>query len=213
MSFLSALWAYIAGFLSLILSLLLSWFSLFIAPFKNPELLWIIVPIWLAWFFSEFFQEKKSTSFGNAVSNGIVPVWVAIDWTRFLVGTTGRFSWLLAVKFAICAIVFAYGLLIIIASIRVWRYAPFIARIREVTYVLLMFTPIIYGVVEATWMVFSCIILFFPVFYILIEYINWITPDPDIIKQDSGPQHQARYQQQKDEADDLFYDKYPPRNF
>jgi hypothetical protein len=222
MPFLLTLWGYITGFFSQLWSLLLSWLSLFIAPFQNPELLWIIIPIWLSWFFAEFFQEKKSTSFGNAISNGIVPVWVAIDWMRLLVGRINSehllFSWLLVLKFAICTLAFTYGVVIIVASIKVRKYVPYIARIREVTYVLLMFTPIIYGVVDASWNVFASMILFFPVFYIIIEYFDWITPDPDIIREDSnskaanGSRLQANAGQPRDEAYDIYYNQYPPQN-
>jgi hypothetical protein len=86
------------------------WGAILIAPIMSPSLLWIIVPVWLSWFFSEFFQEKRSTSFGNAISNGVVPLWVGIDWTRFLV--TGliekeiAFSLDIFIKFIICIIVF-----------------------------------------------------------------------------------------------------------
>ena len=52
--------------------LLKTWFSLFAAPVYNLEMLWIIIPTYLNWIFADFFQEKKGTSLGNAISNAKV---------------------------------------------------------------------------------------------------------------------------------------------
>ena len=79
MAFFSSLWS---GFISLMLmlwELFTYWLFVFISPYKNFDVLWIIIPVWVAWIFADYFQEKSSTSFGNAISNGIVPVFVALD--------------------------------------------------------------------------------------------------------------------------------------
>ena len=68
MAFWSSVWFGIVAFFGYLWSLFLVWGGILIAPVLNPSLLWIIVPVWLSWFFAEFFQEKKSTSFGNAIS-------------------------------------------------------------------------------------------------------------------------------------------------
>ena len=57
-------------------------FSLLIAPIIHKELLWIIVPVYLNWVLTEVYQEKKGTSYGNAIANGFVALWVGIDWAR-----------------------------------------------------------------------------------------------------------------------------------
>ncbi|MFH1409573.1 MAG: hypothetical protein ABIH34_06705 [Nanoarchaeota archaeon] len=176
----------ILAFLSLFWSLFVFWLSIFLSPFRHPNSLWIIIPIWLAWFFAEFFQEKKKTSFGNAISNGVIPLWVSVDWTRMLIfqlneGTV-RFGWPVAIKFFICLLVFAYGLTIIIGGIRTKQFIHYIGRIREVTYVLVVFTPIIYGIMEMSWTFFLSIILFFPVFYFIFEFINKYAPTPKALR-------------------------------
>lgn len=190
MSILGAIGTGLAAFGGFLWSLFLAWGSLFIAPFKQPELLWIIVPIWLSWFFAEFFQEKKSTSFGNAISNGVIPFWVGIDWTRFLVNGlidgTMKLSFSLFLKFFLCLVVFAYGLTIIIQGIRGKEFIRYFGRIREVTYVLVMFSPIIYGAITLSWKTLLAIILFFPLFYFIIELIDHLVPNPAILKEEEG---------------------------
>lgn len=170
--------------------LFLDWLKIFISPAKNLDVLWIIVPVWLAWFFAEFFQEKKETSFGNAISNGIIPLWVAIDWTRLLVnqlinGKLG-FSWHLVVKFVVCGAVLMYGIMIVVSGIKRKEFIRLAGRIRVVTYILLMFTPLIYDLVELSWKYILLILLFFPLFYYVIELIDHLTPNPQSLEMDQS---------------------------
>jgi ABC-type multidrug transport system fused ATPase/permease subunit len=201
MSILSSIGSGIVFLLSSIWYLFLAWLWIFILPILNPNLLWIIVPIWISWFFAEFFQEKKSTGFGNAISNGVIPMWVAIDWTRQLVSELVekniKFGSQTAAKFTICLIIFTYGLTIIISGVRGRQFVKYLGRIREVTYVLLMFTPIIYGVLEISWQTVLAILVFFPVFYYLIEIIDRITPDP-----------KASIQEEKEQQNSMKFSKF-----
>jgi hypothetical protein len=47
-----------------------------------------------------------------------------------------------------------------------------LGRVRETSYVLLMFTPIIYNEVALSWNVILALVLFFPLFYYLMELVN-----------------------------------------
>ncbi|MBS3123845.1 hypothetical protein J4437_04390 [Candidatus Woesearchaeota archaeon] len=165
------------------------WIWAFIISFTSLQTIWIIVPIWISWFFAEFFQEKKGTSFGNAISNGVVPFWVGIDWIRQITGGLlegGAFSFLIVGKYLVSALVMAYGLAIIIYGIRARNFIHFIGRIREVTYVLAFLTPFIYGVIEPSYSYFLSMLVFFPIFYFLIELIDKFTPEPKALSEDEG---------------------------
>ncbi|MEM3127118.1 MAG: hypothetical protein QW331_03565 [Candidatus Woesearchaeota archaeon] len=159
-----------------------SWIFLFFAPFYKAEMFWIIIPIYLNWVFTEFYQEKRETDFGNAIANGVVALWIGLDWTRLLIDYLEDGVIFLNIttifKFVISFGITIYGLFIIIEGIKTRRFVMFAGRIREVTYLLLMFTPIIYGIVDLTWRFFFAIILFFPLFYWIIEWIDRIVPDP-----------------------------------
>lgn len=170
--------------------LFVSWLYLFISPIENLNVLWIIIPVWVAWFFAEFFQEKKGTSFGNAISNGVIPVWVAIDWTRLLVNQIIddkiSFSWILVIKFAICLVVCIYGIIIITQGIKSKEFIHYAGKIRVVTYILVMFTPLIYDIVSLSWNYLLSILIFFPVFYYLIELIDKFLPNPQSLEEDQS---------------------------
>lgn len=176
------------------------WLGLFAAPVLNTELLWISIPIWANWIFAEFFQEKRGTSFGNAISNGVVPLFVGIDWMRYLTNSLESMYevnwWVVGLKYAICGIVMLYGLIIIILGISGHQMTRHIGRIREVTYVLLVFTPVIYGIIDLSWSFLIEIIVFFALWYYVIEWIDRKLPDPKAIeldKQSNQPQPRAMW--------------------
>lgn len=183
-----SLWTAILAVFAFFWELLKSWVYLFYVSFTNLDTIWIIIPIWLSWFFAEFFQEKRGTSFGNAISNGVIPLWIGIDWTRqlttqFLESNTSL-TFLIFSKYIISALVIIYGLIIVAFGIKGREFIRYIGRIREVTYVLAVFTPIMYGLVALDYKYFLSIILFFPLFYLVIELIDRLTPEPKIYEKE-----------------------------
>ena len=150
-------------------------------------MLWIIVPIWINWFFTEFFVEKHGTTFGNAVTNGVIPILAALDWTRYLYRlyeegiiqlTFGVF-----LKFMLAVAVLIYGVFVIVAGIKINRIIFYIGRIRWITYVLLMFTPVIYNVIKFNFYTMAAILLFFPLYWWIIEIFDRITPEPRVYRE------------------------------
>lgn len=165
--------------------------TLFATPFLNFNTLWIIIPIYLNWFFTEIYQEKKGTDLGNAITNGATAVWVGMDWGKTTVAAltagTLAFSAEFGVKMAIVAFFLAYGLIIIIEGIRMRKITHYIGRIREVTYFALVMTPLFYGVVPLTFTTVLAILIGFPIFYGIVELIDRITPTPQTYDEDSMP--------------------------
>lgn len=168
------------------LELLQTWGQLFAAPFENLDMLWIIIPIYLAWIFADFFQEKKGTSLGNAISNAIIAVWAAVDWSRtgvrlYQAGTAS--GWHLAAAIFLSVIVLTYGIAIIILGVKAKTLAKKLGRIRIVTYVVLMMTPLIYKSDINVGRAILSTLIFFPVFYFFFELIDRILPDPASIRE------------------------------
>lgn len=172
MSVWTSIWTGISWFLSQLISLFVTWLSIFAAPFWHLEMLWIIVPVYLSWIVTDFFQERKGTSIGNAIANGVVVFWVSFDWMRTVIESMAGFSWALVIKFVLIGLVFMYGLMILIEGMRGHNIVTKLGRVRETTYILLMFTPIIYNEIALSWKVIIAILLFFPLFYFLMEYVN-----------------------------------------
>ena len=169
--------------------LLKTWGLLFAVPFANLEMLWIIIPTYLNWIFAEFFQEKRGTSLGNAISNATIVLWVAIDWSRtstrfFMNGSISKIH--LIGNIVTSVLVFLYGIWVVYEGVKGKNITHYIGRVRVVTYIILMISPLIYNAnVPLTSAVIS-IILFFPIFYLLIELFDRLLPDPVSIKEDSG---------------------------
>jgi len=165
--------------------------ELFAAPFKDLNLLWIIIPIYLTWIVTEFYQEKKGTSLGNAVTNGVLPLWVGIDWGRKTMdmlssGQIGVDS-LLVTKIIIIIFMIIYGLIILVEGIRARPITKYIGRIREVTFFCVVFTPVIYGIVPSDVLTLLAIAIFFPIFYLIVEVIDRVTPTPIAYDEEQMP--------------------------
>jgi len=180
-----------AAIFSFIWDMFKTWLSvIFVAPLKNLEMLWIIIPIWFNWFFAEFFQEKKGTSLGNAISNGGVLIWVGIDWVRYTLRLISegslKFGAVSVAKIALAALVLGMGIFIVIEGIKTKKFVHFVGRVRQTTYVLVMVSPIIYGVIPLSWKVFVAAVVFAPLFYYLIELIDRLLPEPKTYKEEES---------------------------
>ncbi|MDD5182406.1 MAG: hypothetical protein PHC66_04540 [Candidatus Nanoarchaeia archaeon] len=165
--------------LSLIAQILLEGVNLFISPIFHLEMLWIVIPVILSWVFAEFFQEKLGTDMGNAISNGVVALWAGIDWTRNLMSQFSGFSMDFIMKEGLCVLLFIYGALVVVLGLKGKGIIKYVGRIREVTYLILAFTPVVYGYYELNLLTLAAIAVYFPVFYIIIEIIDRLTPTPE----------------------------------
>ena len=170
-------------------SLFKLWIStLFVTPFQTTDMLWILVPVWLTWFFAEFFQEKMGTSMGNAITNSLVVLWASIDCTRqtILLMTAGIVTgfWNIFGRFALVFAVLVYGGIIVYFGIKGNKIIKYIGRVREVTYVFAMFVPIFYNVIPFSFNHLLAAILFFPLFYYSIELLDKYTPNPKAVVED-----------------------------
>lgn len=162
--------------------------TLFVLPIKNTDMLWILVPLWLSWFFSEFFQEKLGTSFGNAISNAVVVLWAGVDCIRQTLRLISAGDVFITsdiiTRFILCGLLLGYGIVIIIYGYKVKEKVKIFGRIRDVTYAFVIFVPVLYNYVDLTIEFILSAILFFPLFYYAIEWIDLKTPEPKAMKAD-----------------------------
>ncbi len=165
--------------------------TLFAAPLLAFDSLWIILPIYINWIFTDIYQEKKGTDLGNAITNGTIAVWVGMDWGRItlhaFLAKEISFGALFATKLAAVIFFIIYGLIIITEGIRVKKITRYIGRVREVTYFALVLTPIFYNVVPINLTTFLAILLGFPIFYFAVELICRITPTPQTYEEQDMP--------------------------
>lgn len=162
--------------------------TIFVTPFQNVNMLWLLVPVWLSWFFAEFFQEKVGTSMGNAITNAVLILWGSIDCSRqtvaLIAAKTIEGTGNIALRFALIGVIFIYGILIVTWGIKGNTIVKKIGRIRQVTYVFAMFVPIFYNAIPFSWKHIIAVVIFYPLFYFVIEIIDKIVPNPKSIEQD-----------------------------
>lgn len=162
--------------------------TMFVTPIQTTNMLWLLVPVWLAWIFAEFFQEKVGTSMGNAISNAVIILWGSIDCSRQTVKLISEKIitgiWDMIARFGLIAALFVYGGIIILLGWRGNRIIKKIGRVRIVTYVFAMFVPIFYNAIPFSLEHIIATILFFPIFYGVIELIDRFTPNPKAVEAD-----------------------------
>jgi hypothetical protein len=169
-----------------LLDLVIRWSSILVSPYKNFELLWIVAPALLCWIFNEFYQEKIGTSFGNVISNGAVLLWVGVDWARITTSFLGIDSLgIIIFKYSLAAVAVLYGLFVIIWGAKGHKSIKFVGRARNITYMIIMFTPLLYNAIPVDFETFLSIFLFFPIFYLVIEILDLIIPNPKIYDKDN----------------------------
>lgn len=154
--------------------------AIFVLPFANAEMLWVLIPVWAIWFFVEFFQEKHGTTMGGAVSNSVVLLWGSVDCARqtthWLAQNPGMIGEAI-VRYVLIGILFAYGALIVMLGVKGNLLVEKIGRIRTVMYLFIMLVPVFYGEIEFSLSYLLGAIMLFPLFYYLIELIDRNTPD------------------------------------
>lgn len=151
--------------------------QIIIAPIRHPDMLWIIIPIYLAWLTGDYFQERKVTDFGNAMTNAVVILWVGLDWARQSI-KTAVLNATLAAKILICVVFVIYGLIIIRETAKAKPIAHLIGRAREIGYFSIVVTPIFYDVIPINWITIAAILIFFPIVYGLNSLWDKLLPAP-----------------------------------
>lgn len=176
---------------------------------KKPDLLWLIIPVWLNWLITEYFQERKGTSYGNAVTNGFVMFWVGLDSTRTIVENYAQKAVSVSLASVVMVIMmFGYGTLVMHQAIQGKKIAHLLGRIREVTYLSTIAIGIINDAVTVDVHSIIALVVFFPVFYIGMEIFLRMLPPPleerieeveeekiPEQRRESQPQRQQNFQQ------------------
>lgn len=158
------------------------WISIFfILPFTHVEILWILIPIWITLIFTDFFQEKHGTQLGNAITNGAVMLWVGIDWIRFILRTTKSEEFFTSsniAKFAVCLFLIIISFIIIIGGIKRKNIIKYLGRVRATSYLMLVFSPVIYNIADISLYYILVCLGFFPLFYFVFEIVDKFIPSP-----------------------------------
>ncbi len=149
---------------------------------KDFNMAFAIIPIYLGWFISDYYQERKGTSFGNAIANGFMGLWVGIDWVRnsynLYISSEAASVGFLIVKVLIAFGMLAYAFIVMRAAARGQKIVHYIGRIREIAYFAIVFTPIVYEVVPLDGLTLAAAVLFFPVVYGLAEFVDYYVLPP-----------------------------------
>jgi len=146
--------------------------KLVFAPLNDFDVLWTLIPVYITFLIIEYLQNTDETeSFSNPVINGFTSVWVGMSWIKYLIQNPVDLTIYLVMRWFLALMIVIYGLLIVIWALKENDLVHYIGRVREVTYIVVMLTPIFYGFVELTFLTLLAMILFFPIYWLTLDYL------------------------------------------
>jgi len=148
--------------------------TIFISTLTNVEIIWVTYPVYITWFAMEFLVERKELRYSHSLANSIIFSWVSIDWLRhlYLDHELNDYNKLIITLFFLFL-----SLFILIASIKRKKIAKILGKTGFFSYFQIMFTPLIYGIIEFNYIDFLSIIIFFPLIYITVYVIDKLLPE------------------------------------
>ncbi|AMD29758.1 hypothetical protein Nps_01500 [Candidatus Nanopusillus acidilobi] len=148
--------------------------TIFISTLTNIEIIWVTYPVYITWFAMEFLVERKELRYSHSLANSIIFSWVSIDWLRhlYLDNELNDYNKLIITLFFLFL-----SLFILIASIKRKKIAKILGKTGFFSYFQIMFTPLIYGIIEFNYIDFLSIIIFFPLIYITVYVIDKLLPE------------------------------------
>ena len=157
-----------------ITSLFQAFSTIFISTITNVEIIWVTYPVYITWFAMEFLIERKELTYSHSLANSIIFSWVSIDWLRhlYLDHELNDYNKLIITLFFLFL-----SLFILIASIKRKKIAKILGKTGFFSYFQIMFTPLIYGIIEFNYIDFLSIIIFFPLIYITVYVIDKLLPE------------------------------------
>lgn len=144
------------------------------------NLAYSLIPIYLSWIVADYYQERRGTSFGNAISNGFMGLWVGMDWLRTAqqkFAESGAFGFMIG-KSLFAVGILSYAAYIVWTGIQAKKIVHYVGRIREVSYFAIMIAPLVYEAVPVDTVSAVAIIAFFPIFYGIAEFIDYYILPP-----------------------------------
>lgn len=155
--------------------------EIILAPVQMPDLLWVLIPVYVTWIFIDIYQESRGTAFINSISNGFVSLWVGMDWGRSLTSKLEQgFTTEVIIQGILSVSLLAFGFFVVYEAVKGRKFIKYIARIREVAYIIICVTPIFYSLVPIDTLTLITIAVFFPVWYVVFGIIARIIPKPSV---------------------------------
>ena len=144
--------------------------------FSQSDFLWIIVPIFFIGIITDKYQEEFGTSIGNAISNGALIIFTGFSWLQII---TSRFDFPPSITLSqsiFALLIIVYGFVIIASGFNTGRFAQVYGRIRVVTFMLIVFTMMVYVPLLYNFITIVLYVLLFPFYYAFITELIKILP-------------------------------------
>lgn len=153
---------------NILFDLINRWSEIFYLTLTNEKIIWITYPIYITWITIEIFEENEP-SHGHAIVNGVINLWVSIDWLRHTIIETKTFEWYILLTIFIN---FFISIMILRYALKKSNIANYIGKTRVVSYFQISFSPLIYKIIPFDILSLISIFFMFPIVFLTIELIK-----------------------------------------
>ncbi len=155
--------------------------ELLLAPFKNPSLLWQLIPLWGLWIALEFYfgyYKQEKLGWNTALGNGISLFWIVIGTIQYM--SQKGLSNMSVSGIIFMSIVTIYALFIVMGSFKHWiskKVMFFFAAPPIIYYSSILVILFAYEAISFSGPMLIAILLLFTFFLFLKVVLQHIMPD------------------------------------
>lgn len=143
--------------------------ELIVTPFRHPEMIWGIVPLYFGWLLNEITSGKAS--YNTAIQTGFGFIWAAAHWV-YQQNRRGNFiHWFISLQGFVTLFIFSIGAIALFSGLR-RRYPKgfaFLGHSRFSNYFMIAIFPIQSGALAWTWNRFLAVICFAVPLWLLLQ--------------------------------------------
>ncbi len=145
------------------------------APVFSFEVLWTLIPVYIAWVISELTFRTSRNTFESAFSNGLSGLWVGLSWSRYLIEQGIVLESF--IKTMLSVFMIFYGLSVMIEAAMARKAAKVWGNNREFSFLAILLTPFIYGLLEFNLVTLLAGITLFMLFCLLFIILRQVVPE------------------------------------
>lgn len=147
--------------------------ELLVTPFRHPETIWGIVPLYFSWLVNELTSSKAS--YTTALQTGFTFLWAAAHWiwpyAQFRASPSVAWNHLWTINVVVTGLVIAVGLLALISGLRhkFPKRAAFLGHSRFAAYFMVAMFPIQARQLNWSWERLAAILIFAAPFWLVFD--------------------------------------------
>jgi hypothetical protein len=151
--------------------------AILLAPLRDFDILWTLLPIYINWILLEYYPERKETPLGNVFINGFSAIWVGMSWIRYIYHSIAVIEFVL-IRIIVSIGMIGWGFFLMREAIEGRSIAKYFGKARIVCFLTIIFTPFIYEAIGIDKETLIAILFIFLGMCFLSWFLKRVLPEP-----------------------------------